>query len=405
MVQHAAGGAVTTLPPSPPLILVVDDAPDVRLLCKNILGRDGFRSHAVDSGEAALAAARELSPDCILLDVQMPHLDGYEVCRRLKADPQCKDIPILFLTATADDAKAVVEGLAAGGNDYIGKPIDRPVLLARLSVALRLRAAEMQERRARQAAEATLRDLRRARDDLASAHKMTGLAVLAAGLAHEINSPLSALAADVHLLREEFEAAGDAGRVEILAEAGDCCARISAIVTRMRALGESARKGSTAGVELVGMLRTLTDEHRRNFGGTCTVVGSESATVDGVHAELREAFSAILENAFVASTSARGADQARVEVDVEVHGAEVRVRVSDNGDGIPDDDMRYLFDPFFTRKPRWRSLGLGLGVALSIVSRHGGRLELSGKGPFGGAQATLTLPILGFTLHDGNAPA
>ena len=380
------------------LVLIVDDSRDIRLFCRKLLEKQGYRTAEAADGAGCLAQAQALAPACILLDVQMPDLDGYEVCRRLKAMPATQAIPVLFLTATADDPTAVVTGLRAGGNDYIGKPVHREVLLARLSVALRLHDAELRERRAREAAEEAVESLQLARADLALAHKMTGLAVLAAGLAHEVNSPLSALATNVQFSRTERENLGSTDEAlladcrDALAEASECCTRISAIVDRMRSLGDSARARSATTLDLVGQLRALGAAHQQKLGGTLVMKGTPSATLVGVEAELAEAFSAILENAFVAATAV-SKDTARVEVDVQVDGSMVRVRVNDTGNGIRAEDMPFIFDPFFTRKQSWRSVGLGLGVALSIFSRHGGRLAIQAKGPLGGAEGTIELPL------------
>jgi CheY-like chemotaxis protein/nitrogen-specific signal transduction histidine kinase len=381
------------------LVLIVDDTRDVRLLCRKVLERGGYATAEAGDGLSCIAKARELNPACILLDVQMPEIDGYEVCRRLKALPETRDIPVLFLTATADDPSAVVTGLKAGGNDYIGKPVHREVLLARMSVALRLRDAELRERRARESAEEALQHLQRARADLALAHKMTGLAVLAAGLAHEVNSPLSALTTNIQFTRTELPNLGDDDELlsdcqEALGEAAECCMRISAIVDRMRQLGDSARARSATTLDVVSQLKSIAAKQQAKHGGTIEVVGAPTATLVGVEAELAEGFANIIENAFVAATSADKA-KAHVQVDVAVVDSHVRVRVNDTGAGIRPDDLPFIFDPFFTRKQSWRSVGLGLGVALSIFTRHGGTLRVLAKGPLGGAEGIIEIPLDG----------
>jgi len=120
-----------------PTILVVDDTPDnITLLC-SLLG-DLYRNKVATSGEKALKIARTFPhPDLILLDIMMPEMDGYEVCRQLKADPATKDIPVIFLTAkTQEDDET--RGFELGAVDYITKPIAPPVLMARVHTQLTL---------------------------------------------------------------------------------------------------------------------------------------------------------------------------------------------------------------------------------------------------------------------------
>ncbi len=107
--------------PEQELVLVVDDTPDNLLLMRELL-EEQYRVRTAGSGPAGLrAAVEEPRPDLILLDVNMPGMDGYEVCRRLKADPLTRDIPLMFLTARADRDDEQ-QGLALGAVDYLGKP-------------------------------------------------------------------------------------------------------------------------------------------------------------------------------------------------------------------------------------------------------------------------------------------
>jgi PAS domain S-box-containing protein len=114
-----------------PDILVIDDTPDnLRLLLK-VLSDQGYRVRPVMEGGLAIAAAQLAPPDLILLDVQMPSLDGYEVCRRLKADARTRDIPVMFLTVL-DDTVDIIKGFDLGGIDYITKPVRTGELLVRI---------------------------------------------------------------------------------------------------------------------------------------------------------------------------------------------------------------------------------------------------------------------------------
>lgn len=132
-------------PPTPAAdaqtILVVDDTPANLAVLTDLLDRRGFEVAIAPDGETALARLAGVRPDLILLDVNMPGIDGFEVCRRLKADPAWAEVPVLFITALADVADKVA-GFGAGGVDYITKPFQSEEVLARVTAHLRIRALQ-----------------------------------------------------------------------------------------------------------------------------------------------------------------------------------------------------------------------------------------------------------------------
>lgn len=127
-------------------VLVVDDTPDNLLLMKNLL-QDHYRVKTATTGEKALKiAASDTPPDLLLLDIMMPGMDGYEVCRRLKRDPRTMNIPVIFLTAKAA-IEDEMQGLELGAVDYVTKPISPPIVMARVKnhLALKAMATDLRE--------------------------------------------------------------------------------------------------------------------------------------------------------------------------------------------------------------------------------------------------------------------
>ena len=123
----------------PPLVLVVDDVPDNVDILQMRLESQGFEVITAGDGEAALAAIRDKLPDLVLLDIMMPKLDGIATVKQLKADSALPFIPVILVTARAD-AKDVIAGLEAGGDDYLTKPVDQAALMARVRAMLRIKA-------------------------------------------------------------------------------------------------------------------------------------------------------------------------------------------------------------------------------------------------------------------------
>src|SRR5438132_506721 len=125
----------------PPLILVVDDVPDNVEILQLRLESQGYEVIAAGDGEAALTAIRDRLPDLVLLDIMMPKLDGIATVKQLKADAALPFIPVILVTARAD-AKDVIAGLEAGGDDYLTKPVDQAALMARVRAMLRIKALQ-----------------------------------------------------------------------------------------------------------------------------------------------------------------------------------------------------------------------------------------------------------------------
>jgi DNA-binding response OmpR family regulator len=114
-----------------PVILAVDDSSEMLDILKNLIAGAGYRFYGASNANQCMRLVRDIQPDLILLDIQMPEVDGFELCRQIRALQACQHTPIAFVTArrTTQDVKA---GIAAGGNDFITKPFDAKNLLARI---------------------------------------------------------------------------------------------------------------------------------------------------------------------------------------------------------------------------------------------------------------------------------
>ena len=187
----------------PVTIVVVDDFPDGRELMTTILRDEGFDVKEAGTGQEALDLAA-LQPSLMVLDVNLPDVDGFEVCRRLKNDPRTAGIAILQVSAAYRDSEYRVRGLDGGADAYLTLPIDRDEIVATVRALLRMRQVERES---------------------ASLRAVTQLANAAA---HEINNPLSVITGQLHFLAKD--PAVPAARISQMQEAAD---RISQIVRQM----------------------------------------------------------------------------------------------------------------------------------------------------------------------------
>lgn len=189
-------------------ILVVDDTPDSLRLLVGILSEHGYKVRAAPNGKLALSAAKKMPPDLILLDINMPEMDGYEVCRRFKADPRTAHIPIIFLSAWSDVFDKV-RAFSVGGVDYITKPFQIEEAIVRIKTHLTICSLQSRLQQKNKDLTQTLSQLKNTQTQLIQAEKMAVLGKLVAHVAHEINTPLGAIRSSAemvnHFLTQNLE--------------------------------------------------------------------------------------------------------------------------------------------------------------------------------------------------------
>ena len=372
------------------LVLVVDDDPTNITVISGVL-KDSFRIKVATNGKQALAMARAPDKlDLILLDVVMPEMDGFEVCRHLKANPATREIPVIFLTGVTD-AENEEKGFEIGAVDYIHKPFSAPIVLARVRTQLALQAALRQAREARNQADELLHALRA---ELAGVARLTAMGELAASIAHEIRQPLAAVVnnanAGLNWLNNQppnlKQVRAALKRIVRDSERGsDVIGSIQGMLKK----GEQER----ARLEINDLIRevmTLVQGDLKDRGVSSRVeLADDLPRVLADRIQLRQVILNLIMNAIEAMVSVSG--RARVlRVRSENHGDNgVRVAVEDSGSGIPQEDMDRIFETFFTTKSE--GMGMGLSICRSIVASHGGRITVA-KGVPHGSVFQLILP-------------
>jgi signal transduction histidine kinase len=177
-------------------ILVVDDTPANLHLLVRILNRKEYKVQPITSGELAIATAQEILPDLILLDIMMPEMNGYEVCKKLKIDERTKNIPVIFISAMSE-VQDKVKAFRVGGVDYITKPFQVEEVLARVETHLTIGFLQKNLAHKNEELSKTLEELTTTQKQLIHSEKMAALGQLIAGIAHEINTPLGAIRSSI----------------------------------------------------------------------------------------------------------------------------------------------------------------------------------------------------------------
>jgi signal transduction histidine kinase len=437
---------------SSPLILIVDDNPVNLSVLANTLTSSGFDIAVEPDGESAIAQVESNPPDLILLDIQMPGLDGFETCERLKANPLTHDIPIIFITALSDTTDKV-KGFSLGAVDYITKPFQQEEVLARVRLHLKLRfltkTLEQQNIRLkheieqRQETEAelqkTLKQLQAAQTQIVAQEKLASLGILTAGIAHELRNPLNFVnnyaEGSVELTEELLEEIDnqaehlDAGILDyikqMLIDIRDNAAAIHQHGQRaegtIQSMMQHARTGG--GQRQLTELNALLDQavqlayhSRRAIDSDCNAVickdyDDSIGQLEVVSCDLNRAFINIVDNACYAICVKQKHYQQQEGNDkrgrLSQEGEDftptlwlktrnlreaVEICIRDNGMGIPSEIKETIFHPFFTTKPAGEGTGLGLSLTHDIiVGQHGGTLQVKSE-PGAFTEFIITLP-------------
>jgi len=355
-------------------LLVVDDTPAHLGILTRALEESGFGVRTAASGEEALAAASEARPDLVLLDVDMPGLDGYETCRRLKQQPQFASTPVIFLSGLSDVADKMA-GFAAGGVDYLTKPFHIDEVRARVATHIeleRLRQAAEQHSAELDSSLAKLRELERFRHDLVHM------------VAHDMRSPLMTVSGYLELLDLDRDKLAEDHR-EFVAQALDGAHTLVRLIDAM--LDTDRLETGKLPLELADRdLRAILDLAIAALGpASARRLAIEVATPGRVvmHAD-GEILRRVIAN-LVANALRNSEDADKVRIIASSTGDVARLEVHDQGAAIPDEFRSRVFEKYATRRgdrgPDRRSIGLGLPFCRLATEAHGGRIGFtSGEG-------------------------
>ncbi|MFO0890467.1 MAG: response regulator [Isosphaeraceae bacterium] len=355
------------------VVLIVDDSADDRALLRTILVRAGYSVVEAERGSDALARAAEFRPHLIVLDLNLPDVDGLEVCRSIRADRQVANVPVLMLTVRHDDAD-VVAGLNAGADDYVPKDAAPELILARVERLIQYRQL------------AGLAMLNR---------QLVQVGRLLTGIIHEIRGPLSVIRGSAELLRLNLQP----DQVEL--QWVDSILRGTQLLqVRLEHLMAAVRSGpaQVRPLDLCLLLREAIDLFVKGLPPLERGIRVHAAFDDSgvcVRADpgrMIQVLIDLLNNAHQAISAVRksGRIELRVEQDPEtVAEGWVRILVIDDGPGIPEIYLDRLFEPFFTTRDQ--GTGYGLYLAGEILKEQGGRLEACND-QGGGACFTIWLP-------------
>ncbi|MBD2605521.1 hybrid sensor histidine kinase/response regulator [Scytonema hofmannii FACHB-248] len=423
----------------PMRILLVDDNPNNLKVLAEAIQRHGWKALMATDGESAIEQAEYAHPDLILLDVMMPSIDGFETCRRLKANSITQNIPVIFMTALSD-ALDKVKGLEIGAVDYITKPFQQEEVIARLKLHLKLshltRTLEQQVEKRTAELTQSLQQLQHTQLQMIQSEKMSALGNLVAGIAHEMNNPLGFIFATLkqakpiigdlieHLKLYQESLPNPSEEIINHAEEIDldyciedlfkmidsmtmACDRITSISNSLRTFSRTDRDCKQPfnlheGIDstiLILKHRLKANEHRPAIE-VFTEYG-DIPQVECFPGQINQVFMNILANAIDAldessvgrSFKEMTANPNQITITTFAAEKQVKIIIADNGIGMSEEVKQHIFDHLFTTKVVNKGTGLGLAIAKQImIDKHDGQIDCSsitGKG----TKFIISLPI------------
>lgn len=348
-------------------ILVVDDTPANLQLLSGMLKEAGHRVRVVPSGTLALTSAVNRVPDLILLDINMPDLDGYEVCRRLKANPELARVPVLFISALSEPLDKV-KAFSSGGVDYVTKPFQLEEVMARV-------CTHLENRRLHRALEERALELEERNEALQRSEQLRENLVHM--IVHDMRTPLSGLLASLQFLEEEAAPTLQKESQDDLKHAASAARRLAQMIADMLDINrfEAGKLDLSPKPVRAGQLfeRSLDSLAGLSKGRHLRVAVPEDLNVFGDPEIVRRVIVNLVGNA-LKFTPAEG----RIDLAATPRDACVRVTVKDEGPGIEACYHARIFEKFEQVKVRAEgglpSIGLGLTFCKLAVEAHGGRI-------------------------------
>jgi signal transduction histidine kinase len=346
-------------------ILIVDDAIDTVELLRKRFHSEGYDTAEAYDGEEALKRVDEYTPDLVVLDVMMPKIDGYEVCRRLKTDENKKYIPVLMLTAKGE-IESKVKGLEIGADDYLAKPFDYKELSARVKSLLTIKSA---------------------REKLVEEEKSVALDKMMDEVAHEIRNPLVSIGGFSKRVYDRLpENDPNKKYLEMIMDEVSKLENMVKLLIELKTMTVCYLECADVNDIIMEALAIYEKELADNGIVVKTELMDNPPCISGDREQLKVAISNLVKN----SIEAMQESPKIIRITTSINDGRVMIEVSDTGKGIPKDKLKSIFHPFYTSKIY--GPGLGLTFTLKIIQQHGGTISVNSE-PGKGTTFTIRLPI------------
>ena len=365
-----------------PRALIAEDEPDMLRFLRSQLSAHFEVLEAVD-GQQAIEAASQFLPDIIVLDMMMPEKDGLEVCRELRRQEPTRTIPIVLLTARADEATKL-EALAAGASDFLTKPFSTTELHLRLKNLVDAYQAQQALAAHSRRLEATLEQLKATETQLVQSEKLASLGRLSAGIIHGIINPLNYVETALYTLRSKrngFPGDHRADYEGVLDDVEDGIKRVRNIILDLRAFAQpnpeqfdQVNVGTVVSLALRFLGPEWKDKVRieTRIAEDHTAWSNQNALLQVLLNLLQNSLDALRRKTFVS-------EEPTIWIEGSQEDGSYTLTIRDNGEGITPEHLGKIFDPFFTTKDVGEGMGLGLSICYRIIEQHRGKIAVKSE--------------------------
>jgi signal transduction histidine kinase len=362
-----------------PVVLVADDEPDMLRFLNRQLSSKYQVLEAVD-GQQAIEKASQFLPDLILLDMMMPEKDGLQACRELRERASTQAIPVVLLTARADEDTKLA-ALSAGASDFLTKPFSTTELHVRIRNLVQSHQYQAKLARQNQLLETTIDQLKQTETQLVQSEKLASLGRMSAGIIHEINNPLNFATTGLFTLRKRTQALAPAFQQEcqgILTDVEEGLKRVKNIVSDLRMFTHpdtESREEVQAAEVVAAALRFLSNEWKdkvqieRKLPEGQTILANKNTLINVLVNLLQNSLDAFPNKTFTG-------ERPTIWIEGRLEPGKSILLVRDNGPGIQPQHLDKVFDPFFTTKDVGQGMGLGLTICYRIVQDCQGRIAV-----------------------------
>ena len=373
------------------MILIVDDKPENIFSLKTILELHGFPTDTALSGEEALKKILRQSYALIILDVQMPGMDGFEVAEAINGYSKARDIPIIFLSAASTDKKFITKGYISGGMDYITKPVDPDILLLKVKTFYRLYEQNAELNRIQASLRSEIEFRKKAETELQEAVKKKDEFISIAS--HELKTPLTTIKAYLQLLDRSIE---EADPTKMYMERALAQVRkLDNLIVDLLDLSKIESGKLKFNKKVFNFDKTLSNAIemiRQTYPDYCIIQkGRPDVQLFGDEMRIEQVLTNYLTNAVKYSP-----DHKEVHIDVSVRdGDRLFVQVRDFGIGITKAHQSNIFHKFYRVEEaanRFQGLGIGLYICAEIIRRHEGEYGVESE-PGQGSAFYFSIPV------------
>lgn len=368
------------------MILIVDDKSENIIALKRILEKHQFEVDSALSGEEALKKVLKNNYDLIILDVQMPGLDGFEVAESISGYSKTKDIPIIFLSAVNVNKQFISKGYASGGRDYMVKPFDPDVLVLKAKTFIKLyeQTCALQQMQQELVEEIEFRkQAERTKDEFITM------------ASHELKTPLTSIKGYMQMVERSVDRDLKDDAKKYLERTRQQLEKLNILIddlldTSKIASGKLDFKNRVYDVDTI--VETAVDIIRQTYPGHQIIkTGHVAVKVYGDQIRIEQVILNYLTNAIKYSP-----DSLEILFDVSLLSSdEVMINITDSGIGIAKDKQEQLFTKFYRVEEssnRFQGLGMGLYICAEIIKRHHGRYGVNSE-PGKGSSFYFTLPV------------